>query len=199
MAADKIGAAIETLIRNSKWKQAEDSIWKQLHKTPDDHWLWSRLSGVRYEQKDYKGALEAAEKALEIVSDCPLALWSKANAVEMLDRTGEAVELYLALFNGGLQQLKNPNEDANECWEGSDWTSGLMADCVFRIAGCFAKTGKRDEAIKWYTNFLTLGNWKVKGIYSRRDALERLNRLVPSKSAKREAAVKMMEKDLISA
>ena len=81
MGRDRIGTRIETLIQQGRWKQAERAIRKQLDKEPDDHWLWSRLSGVKYEQHDYQGALEAAEKALDIVPDCPLAGWSYAGAL----------------------------------------------------------------------------------------------------------------------
>ena len=77
---------IETLIGKGDWKSARRAIEKQLDREPDDHWLWSRLSAVKYEQRDYEGALAAAEKALEMVPDCPLALWSYANALDMLGR-----------------------------------------------------------------------------------------------------------------
>jgi len=198
MIVNRIGTRIETLIRKSEWKQAQTAIEKQLGKEPDDHWLWARLSAVKYEQRDYQGALEATEKALEIVPDCPLALWSKAGAVEMLGKAEEAMGWYSQLFHRGLEQLKNPDEDANECWEGPDWTSGLTADCVFRTAGCLAKMGRRDNAVGTYRHFLSLVDLGMQGIYSREDALERLNKLVPNKKAKREAAVKVMEKELIS-
>jgi tetratricopeptide (TPR) repeat protein len=197
MARDRIGTHIETLIRKGEWKQARTAIEKQLRREPDDHWLWCRLSGVKYEQRDYQGALEAAEKALGIVPDCPLALWSKAGAVEMLGKADEAMSLYSPLLGRGLEQLENPDSDADECWEGPDWTSGLVADCVFRTAGCLAKIGLRDKAVQMYRLFLSLGDMGIQGIYSREDALERLNKLVPSKKAKREAAVKMMEKELV--
>jgi tetratricopeptide (TPR) repeat protein len=193
MAKDSIGTQIETLIQKEKWEQAETAIEKQLCKEPEDHWLWSRLSGVKYEKRDYQGALAAAEKALEIVPDCPLALWSKAGALEVRGKVDEAMMLYLQLARRGLEELKNPDQDADECWEGPDWTSALMADCVFRLAGGMAKTGKRDKAVETYRHFLGLGDLGIQGIYSHADALEMLNKLVRSKKARREAVVKMME------
>ncbi len=190
MARNRIGTRIETLIGREDWRAARSAIEKFLEKEPDDHWLWSRLSAVKYEQRDYQGALQAAEKALEIVPDCPLALWSYAGAQEMLGETAKAKELYLQLLKRGLEQLRNPDEDANECWEGPDWTSGLMADCVFRIAGCLAKMNNGDRAVEMYQNFLNLQDLTVPSIYSREDALQRLNKLVPSKKARREAAMR---------
>ncbi len=201
MKANRIGAQIEELIGASDWKSAQGLIEKQLDRKPDDHWLWARLSGVRYELQDYQGALEAAEKSLDIVPDCPLALWSKAGALEALSRVADAMGLYSQLFRRGLAELRNPDADANECWEGPDWTSGLLADCLFRIAGCLAKTGQRVAAVEMYQRFLSLGDLGTQGIYSHQDALERLKKLVPSKKARRAAMAKMMEieKELISA
>src|ERR1700687_5102880 len=109
MAKDRIGRHIESLIGREDWKAAHDAIKKQLQKEPDDHWLWARLSGVKYELRDYQGALEAAEKALAIVPDCPLALWSYAIAQEMRGEIPEAMAYYKQLFHRGLQQLKNPD------------------------------------------------------------------------------------------
>jgi tetratricopeptide (TPR) repeat protein len=170
---------IETLIERGAWKSAQSAIEKQLRNEPDDHWLWSRLSGVKYEQRDYQGALEAAEKALEIVSDCPLALWSYAGALDMLGRTKEAGRVYAQLHNRGLEDLKNPDEDADACWEGADWTRGLVMDCIFRIAGGLAKIGGRDEAVDWYKRFLTLLDYEAQqGIYSRADAMAKLKKLM---------------------
>ncbi len=123
MTSNRIETRIESLLAAGEWESAEKVVAKQLAKAPDDHWLWSRLFGARYERRDYQGALEAAEKALAIVPDCPLALWSYAGAVEMLGRTKDAVKVYLQLIRRGAEELKQPDEDANECWEGADWTA----------------------------------------------------------------------------
>jgi tetratricopeptide (TPR) repeat protein len=183
MASNRIGDRIETLIASRDWASAQGVIEKQLGKEPDDHWLWARLSGVKYEQRDYKGALDAAEKALTIVPDCPLALWSYAGPLEMLGRTKEAGKIYIKLIRRGLLELKEPDEDADECWEGADWTRALVVDCMFRTAGCLAAMGKRDEAIEWYGRFLNLVEFGMRGIYSRRDALAKLRKVAADKKA----------------
>jgi tetratricopeptide (TPR) repeat protein len=194
---------IETLIAEGEWGSAQSAIEKQLHKEPDDHWLWSRLSAVKYEQRDYQGALEAADKGVQIVPDCPLALWSYANALDMLGNvreagrvsrswsrsrshpqnvlgnTREAGRVYIQLLRRGLQELSQPDEDADECWEGADWTRGLVVDCMFRIAGCLAKMRKRQKAIEWYKRFLDQVVIGVQpGIYSREDAQVKLRELL---------------------
>ena len=183
MAGNRIGTRIETLIRKREWKQAQTIIEKQLGREPEDHWLWARLSGVKYEQRNYQGALQAAEKALQIVPDCPLAQWSYASAAELLGDTEKAMMSYANLFQRGLQQLQNPDADANECWEGPDWTSGLAVDCVFRTAGCLAKIGRQDKAVGTYGTFLSLVDLGMQGIYSHEDALKKLHKLVPNKKS----------------
>jgi tetratricopeptide (TPR) repeat protein len=168
---------IEKLIAAGKWKQAEDAIKKRLDKEPDNHWLWSRLSTAKYEQRDYKGALGAVEKALEIVPDCPLALWDYAGALDMIGKPSEAAEVYLRLLRRGRQELDTPDQDADECWEGRNWTLGIMVDCLFRIAGLLAKNGEKSRAIKLYNEFLALVDHGSPGIYTREDAEAKLKKL----------------------
>jgi tetratricopeptide (TPR) repeat protein len=186
---------IENLIGAGKWKAAQRAIEKQLAQEPNDHWLWSRLSGVKYEQRDYEGALAAAEQALKIVPDCPLGLWSYAGALDMLGRTGEAGRVCVQLVRRGLAELNDPDEDAEQCWEGADWTRGLVVDCIFRIAGWLAKIGQRRKAAEWYQHFLGLLDFGMKGIYSRADALARLKKLKlpPGKNAAHDVMARIRE------
>ena len=182
MTANGHGKRIETLIAAANWGKARKALETLLAKEPDDHWLWSRLSGVKYEQRDYEGALDAANKALAIVPDCPLAIWSKANALDMLGTTNQAKKAYLGLLRRGVEELKAPGDDAEECWEGEQWTYGLTMDCLFRLAGCWAKLDKKDIACTLYLKFLDLLDRSRSGkqsIYSRQDALARLKELVP--------------------
>ncbi len=197
MASTRIENRIESLIGERAWESAQGVVEKQLRKEPDDHWLWARLSGVKYERRDYQGALDAAEKALTIVPDCPLALWSRAGALDMLGRTKEAGKIYIQLTRRGLAELSDPDEDANECWEGADWTRGLVVDCMFRTADCLAKIGKRDEAVEWYNHFLNLLDFGMQGIYSRADATARLKKLASGKKAVPDVRERMRELEAV--
>ena len=86
----------------------------------------------------------------------------------MLGKTREAGRIYAQLLLRGLEELKNPDADAEECWEGADWTRGLVMDCIFRIAGGLAEIGGKDEAVEWYNRFLSLlDQGAQRGIYSR--------------------------------
>jgi len=196
VATNRIGTRIEKLIADGDWASARNAIEKHLDHEPDDHWLWSRLSAVKHEQRDYQGALEAANKALEIVPDCPLALWSYAGALDMLGRTTEAGKIYARLLRRGLEELNKPDDDAEECWEGPDWTRGLVVDCIFRSARCLEKIGEKDMAVELYRHFLNQLLFGIQGIHSRKDAVARLKKLAPTKNGKPEAAMKRTVKEL---
>ena len=168
---------IETLIDAESWDLAETAIDEELVNDPDDHWLWCRLSAVRYEKRNYEDALKCAEKALSIVPDCPLGLWDQAGALDMLGRWDQARRIYAQLLERGTRQLSDPDEDADECWEGADWTKGLLADSVFRAAGCLEKTGHDRRAADLYSTFLTLLDHRVPSLYSRKQTLARLKEL----------------------
>ena len=67
MASNRIETRIESLLAASEWESAQKVVTKQSAREPDDHWLWSRLSGVKYERRDYQGALEATDQRLELL------------------------------------------------------------------------------------------------------------------------------------
>ena len=138
------GKYIEELIDSEQWARARAVIEKDLIKLPDDHWLWARLSSVKYEQRDYQGALADANKALHFMPTCPLAMWSKATALEMLDKIDQAVKVYLRLLQNGVRELKlkKNDDDAYYCWEGCDWTRSLLEDCLSQLGGCFDDMSK---------------------------------------------------------
>lgn len=177
VGAKMSGDKIEVLMASEKWKAAQAAIEKELALDSDNHWLWTRLADAKYEQRDYAGALEDADRALRIVPDCPLALWSRAGALDMLGRTAEAGRIYCALWRRARQELSNPDEDAEECWEGKEWTQGLLADCMFRLAGGLVRIRERKLAADWYAAFLSLLDLGISGIYSRADAKKMLRKL----------------------
>jgi hypothetical protein len=67
------------------------------------------------------------------------------------------------------------------CWEGKDWTASLVTDCVFRAAACAAQKGDAVAAEHLYHIFLALREKRTPGIYSRNDAVVRLEKLARKK------------------
>lgn len=132
---------IEALIRAQKWTAAENQIRGELQSAPRSHWLWTRLSTVRYHQYAYNELLKYADKALKIMPGCSLVTWDKANALQMLGRSREAIEAYEVLARRGLRgMLREP------CSEGRAWARGLIADSHYRIGLCWTKLGRKGQA-----------------------------------------------------
>jgi tetratricopeptide (TPR) repeat protein len=144
-----IGDKIESLIAADAWEEAREVILDALRESPEDHWLLSRLALTFYEQFDYEQALDYDAKALTIAPNCPLALWGYAGSLEMLGRTEEAIKIYRRLVRRGAKAIAS-----DECGEGLARARGLVADCLYRLAGCYESLGKRQQALKFYEQHL---------------------------------------------
>ena len=133
---------IESLIRSERWKEARLQIRQELKDAPASHWLWTRLSLTFYEQRRYREALVAAQRALELAPRCPLGCWDLAGALQMLGRHSEALAIYRRLSAIPLRRLA---EDA--CGEGRAWARGLVVDSHFRMMVSYEQLGKRRAAL----------------------------------------------------
>jgi len=192
MAAKKNGTAptpelVEELIEEGRWVDARRTIEVLLPAHPDDHWLLTRLSTTYYEMGDYDKALEFAEQALKIAPNCPLALWDRAGALDMLGREEEALRAYAVLLGRGLESIAE-----DECGEGEEWATGLIADCIYR-AGCVLEDlGNKAKAAQFYHRFLCILDLGVRSIYDREEAAAKL-RALTSKRARRAGLEKVLK------
>jgi tetratricopeptide (TPR) repeat protein len=181
MTAKKNGTAptaelVEKLIEEGRWVDARRAIDALLRDRPDDHWLLTRLSTTYYEMGDYEKALKLADRALKIAPGCPLALWDRASALDMLGREEEALRVYKMLLSRGQLAIAE-----DECGEGEEWAASLMADCLYR-AGCILKDlGRKFEAAKHYRAYLHMLDLGVRSIYDREEAAAKLRALIPKK------------------
>jgi tetratricopeptide (TPR) repeat protein len=170
---------VEPLIEAEQWDKAREVILRELEDDPDNHWLLTRLSTTYYEQHDYQTALEYARKARSVVPTCPLALWDYAGALEMLGRKSEARRIYGTLLKRGAKQIMEPDEYADTCWQGKEWTIALLTDCVFRGAGCLPDT-RKELAANLYRGCLRMIEEGRGGIYTSKDVNDRLRKLQPN-------------------
>jgi len=120
---------IEREIAAEHWGAARKLIRTELKHNPKDHWLLGRLALTYYEQRKYEQALYWDMMALQLAPYCPLLVWDYAGTLAMLDRHGEAVQLYRWLLSCGEDQLAH-----GECGEGIRSARALIADCHCRIA-----------------------------------------------------------------
>jgi tetratricopeptide (TPR) repeat protein len=151
---------IERLIEAEDWPTARRAIRAELRSDPKNHWLLTRLGLTYYEEKDYKQALEFARRALAEAPDCPLVLWDYAGSLQMLGRGQNALKIYRRLIRRGITAIA-----FDDCGEGLAWARGLVADCHYRMAGCYRRSRRKAMAIKSLTSHLTLRGPGCRSIY----------------------------------
>jgi hypothetical protein len=165
--------AVEALIEAGEWEKARELIRKQLKRSPDDHWLLTRLSTTYYEQGRYAEALEYVDKAHALAPTCPLVLWDYAGTLDMLGRKEEAIKVYLSLMARGVAGIAN-----DECGEGYEWAAGLLADCVFRVGTCLEDLGATKSAAISYAAYIAMSMTNdIPSIYTQEIAMKRLRNL----------------------
>jgi tetratricopeptide (TPR) repeat protein len=158
-----------------KWAEARRFIEGKLEELPANdwmrHWWLTRLSTAYYEERKYKDALEFAKQAQAIAPDCPLVLWDLAGALDMVGRDAEAIELYKKLIRKRTDSIAS-----DQCGEGQDWAKGLLADCLYRLAECYADLGDDSKSLHFLNRFKLKLEDGVSGIYTKDDADRIINR-----------------------
>jgi tetratricopeptide (TPR) repeat protein len=155
-----MNSKIEALIEAEDWPSARRAIRAELRSSPKHHWLLTRLGLTYYEQRRYRRALEYALLALSEAPNCPLVLWDYAGTLQMLGQHQAALKVYRRLIRRGMTAIA-----FGECGEGLSWARGLVADCHYRIAGCYKALRRPKLAIKSLQNHLSLRGLGRRSIY----------------------------------
>lgn len=164
--------AINASLERSDWTAARRLTRAQLRREPTNHWLLTRLSLTYYEQHDYHRALRYSREAIKSAPRCPLVLWDYAGALDMLGRKKEALRLFRRIARRGVQSIAS-----GLCGEGLAKARGLVADCLYREAGCYSDLGNRARATKAYRSHLRLRGPGCRSIYPIRDVRRELSKL----------------------
>ena len=168
----RMTSKIERLINAEDWPAARRAVRAKLRSSPNDHWLLTRLGLTYYEERRYKQALKYSLRALEEAPNCPLALWDYAGALDMLDQDEAALNVYLLLVRRGIQQIA-----FGDCGEGLAWARGLIADCHYRMAHCYAALHRPKMAIKSLNSHIGLRGPGCRSIYSLAKVREEFGKL----------------------
>ena len=163
---------IEDLIAQERWVDARKRIEQELETRPESHWLLTRLSTTHYEERDYSTALVFSLRAYGLAPNCPLVLWDLAGTLDALGNKQPAIDIYQRLLSRGVSGVAN-----DECGEGEVWAKSLLADCHYRLAGCYEDIGKWREAVAHYEQHLKSLDAGVESIYAREDTESRLRRI----------------------
>ena len=152
--------SIEEAIRCEDWTTARRLIRRALSKSPDSHWLITRLGLTYYEQRNYDRALVYSQQAFRIAPRCPLVLWDLAGTQQMLGRHTEATRVFRRLIRRGVDRIAH-----DDCGEGIAWARGLVADCWYRVARIEITRGYAVRGVDALRAHLTLRGPGCRSIY----------------------------------
>ena len=137
-----IQKALDAAVAAEDWARARSLLRAALRRRPDDHWLWTRLAMVIYEQRQYSRALVAAQHAFSLQPRCPLVLWDLAGPLQALERHSEALALYRRIVRTPLERLA-----FGRCGEGLARAKGLVADSYYRLSISLDALGRHKQAL----------------------------------------------------
>jgi len=89
----------------------------------------------------------------------------------MLDQTEAALKVFSLLVRRGVQQIA-----FGDCGEGLAWARGLIADCHYRMAHCYAALHRPKMAIKFLNSHIGLRGPGCRSIYSLAKVREELGK-----------------------
>ena len=138
----------------------------------ENFWLYSRLSSCYYELRDYKKALEFAEKAFALKPESPLVLWDYASVLIMLNREEEAIQL--------LKRIQFMQDDLTIYGFSHpeiDWMKSLKNDANFLIGKAYYTICQDKDSKQHLERYLSNIKKGINTIYSSELALEYLHRL----------------------
>lgn len=172
----RIAKKIETYISREEWPKARLLIEKELKKSPDDHWLLTRLSSIYYEEYEYEKSLELSKKAIKLAQQCPLVLWDYAGSLDMVGKHKEAIAIWKKLIKKGIEAIAY-----GECGEGIRWARSLLNDCRYRISWSYEKLGNLEDAIKFLQDHIANRSPGIPSIYGLSGVKRELSDLLKKK------------------
>jgi tetratricopeptide (TPR) repeat protein len=163
---------IEGAIAREDWQEARSLVRPLLRRSPDDHWLLTRLGLTYYEQKRYKTALRYHVRALQIAPYCPLVIWDYAGALDALGQHKEALAIYRWMVAWDEEELAN-----GPCGEGLRAARSLIADGYYRIGTILERKHQWKRAAAAYEEHLSRRTPGTRSIYPLRLVKQRYETL----------------------
>lgn len=135
-------AAAEAKYRAKEWAESAALWQKVVAENPVNGRFWNRLAFSYWQIKDYKNAIPAYEKVLEIGDDYPSnAAYNIASAYALLGDKEQAIKWLEKSFKLGFRYLEQAQKD-------EDWKS-FHSDKRFREIVALADTGKMSRTEGW--------------------------------------------------
>jgi tetratricopeptide (TPR) repeat protein len=153
-------SSIERRVAEKKWPEARSQIQEELVYAPTDHWLWTTLGLIYYEEKNYVKALKCSEYAVQLAPSCPLVLWDYAGALFMTGHESSALAVWTVLLNTDLDTVAYGDHG-----EGMSWALQLVNDTQYRIGRYYQWAGEPRLARESYLKYLHNRKHGVGSIY----------------------------------
>ncbi len=168
----EVSRTLQELSDNECWEEARTLILGWLEEDPEDHWLLAELSNTYYEEHNYEKALDYVEQALRFAPKCPLVLWYYAGTLDMLGRSGEAIDIWKKLLRRGVSSLAH-----EECGEGIRWARSFINDSRYRIGLAYADIGNFHLAKQYVKKHIENRGRNCPSIYNLRDVRKKLSKI----------------------
>ncbi len=102
--------AANKLVQEKKWNEAEKAFAKIVKDEPKNGRAWFMLGFARHSQENFKGAIKAFEKNVEI-SKSPIGMYNIAAGFSRLQENDKAFEWLKKAIDGGAWTRVNLNKD----------------------------------------------------------------------------------------
>ena len=139
----------------------------------ESFWLYTSLSSVCYELKNYEEALKYAKLAYALNTESPLVLWDYAGALYMLNQEQEAIDLW--------QRIIRINEEViafELTTEGLQWARSLKNDSLYRIAQSYYYLENDNMALKYAMDHLNSRKKGLKSLYKKSEILSLMSTIM---------------------
>lgn len=135
---------VNEFFRAKKWSKVQEVLLDWLKEDPSDHWALTRLSSTYAEEGNYAKALDYIEHALRIEPRCPLALADCTEALYMLGRHEEAIQICKSLIRRGPKRISH-----GKCGQGLPWARSLINDLRYELGLLYGSQDEFDLAKKY--------------------------------------------------
>lgn len=159
-AITPIEKKIEKFYRSEDWNKAKIVTLQNLKKNPKNHFLWTRLASIYFEQKNKEKSLSAAKKAYVLSPNCPLVCWDYGNALVGTGHHNRAVIVFKRLLRMNVKGVAR-----GKCGQGLKNAQKLVNDTKYVLGICLYEMGLKQESLKFINDHIRNRKKGVKSNY----------------------------------
>lgn len=167
-----------SLYNEEKWKKAKKVLMVLLNEESDNFFLWTSLSSVTYELRDYKKALEYSKKAYKLYPESPLVLWDYAAILYVLNKDKKARKKWEQIIEYGEEKVAEITK------EGLRWAKRIVNDSRFRLGQSHFYDGNDSKSQRYFDEHLKYRKKGISSLYKKKRVIKYLERIEDSLAEK---------------